>query len=132
MRGAVAVVAVPLVFQDNRYNERDEHHGDDEHRQTWHRILHKATGNRAGSKEIDEIAGGLVIGLKNPPACRHVVMIAEPGLRIVRLCRVIIFSAVPSSEPAAHDLQTSECDCRETEHRMEGAAKAAADCHCNN
>ena len=31
VRGAVAVVAVPLVFQNNGYNEGDKHHGDDEH-----------------------------------------------------------------------------------------------------
>src|SRR6476646_7121478 len=115
VRGAVAVVAIPLVFQDDGYNERDDDHGDDEHRQTRHGILHQAAGNRAGGEEIDEIAGGLVVGLEDPPAGGHVVMVAEPGLRIVWNSRVVILAAVLASEPAAHDLQTSKRDRRQTE-----------------
>jgi hypothetical protein len=37
-----------------------------------------------------------------------------------------------ASQPAAHDLQASKRDCRESEYRMQRAAEAAADRNCDN
>src|SRR5687768_12339789 len=80
VRGAIAVVAVALVFEHDGGGEGDQNHGDDKLQEPRERILNHAGENRAEREEEDEVARGLVIGLENPPALGHVVVIAEPGL----------------------------------------------------
>src|SRR4029078_7317920 len=70
--------------------------------------------------------------LERTPARCHIIMIAEPGLWIIRIGRVIIFSAVLAPEPATHYLQASTRDCCQPKHRINRAAEAAADCNCDN
>jgi len=126
MGRAVTVVAQPFVLQHDAQHERDKHDDQNDGCKHRHRILHQAGGYRAGREKAGEIARGSVIGLELPPARGHVVMIATPCRGIVRVGFMVVSAAVFPSEQAGDNLQASQHDRRDSEHRMHGAAEAAA------